>query len=84
MIFKNYFDRCLKSKEGSRVSENCQVTLGNVRTGLMKFKPAGATFGKDGREMLESIAIQFCCWKGPWRLWSMAVLKFLVLDLSVL
>lgn len=34
VIFKNHFERCLKSKEGNRVSENCQVTLGNVRTGL--------------------------------------------------
>lgn len=78
VIFKNHFEMCLKIKEDSRVSENCQVTLGNVRTELMKFRPAGATFGKDGREML------VCCWKGPWRLWRTAVLKLLVLDLSVL
>lgn len=58
VIFKNHFEMCLKIKEDSRVSENCQVTLGNVRTELMKFRPAGATFGKDGREINVSLLLE--------------------------
>lgn len=46
------------------MSKNCQVTLGNLRR-LRKFRAAGTTFGKDGREMLESVIVWFCHWKGP-------------------